>query len=89
MRIDDIPLWLLFLGTILLVVGTIELGYLLGKASRRRPEEEKESPVSAITSTVLAFWLSSWRSPSASSPIGMTTDGNWYGIRRMPSERPT
>ena len=32
MKIDDIPLWLLFLGTILLVVGTIELGYLLGKA---------------------------------------------------------
>ena len=55
MRIDDIPLWLLFLGTILLVVGTIELGYLLGKASRRRSVDEKESPVSAITGTVLAL----------------------------------
>ena len=55
MRIDDIPLWLLFLGTILLVVGTIELGYLLGKAARRRTADEKESPVSAITGTVLAL----------------------------------
>lgn len=55
MRMDDIPLWLLFLGTVLLVVGTIELGYLLGKAARRRSEDEKESPVSAIAGTVLAL----------------------------------
>ena len=55
MKIDEIPLWLLFLGTILLVVGTIELGYLLGKAARRRTADEKESPVSAITGTVLAL----------------------------------
>jgi hypothetical protein len=55
MTMDDIPLWLLFLATILLVVGTIELGYLLGKAARRRSENEKESPVSAIAGTVLAL----------------------------------
>lgn len=55
MRMDDIPLWLLFLGTVALVVGTIELGYLLGKAARRRSEDEKESPVSAIAGTVLAL----------------------------------
>src|SRR6476661_6683187 len=55
MKMDEIPLWLLFLGTILLVVGTIELGYLLGQAARRRSAEEKESPVSAIAGTVLAL----------------------------------
>ena len=55
MKMDEIPLWLLFLGTILLVVGTIELGYLLGQAARRRSAEEKEPPVSAIAGTVLAL----------------------------------
>lgn len=55
MRMDEIPLWLLFLGTVLLVVGTIELGYLLGQAARRRTADEKESPVSAIAGTVLAL----------------------------------
>jgi hypothetical protein len=55
MKIDDIPLWLLFLGTVLIVMGTIELGYLLGKAARRRKEDEKEAPVSAIAGTVLAL----------------------------------
>ncbi len=55
MRIDEIPLWLLFVGTVLIVVGTIELGYLAGKAARRRSEDEKEAPVSAIAGTVLAL----------------------------------
>jgi hypothetical protein len=55
MKMDDIPLWLLFVATILLVVGAIELGYLLGKTAHRKSEEEKESPVSAIAGTVLAL----------------------------------
>ena len=52
---ENIPSWLLFLGTALLVVGTIEVGYLLGRTARRRSENEKESPVSAISGTVLAL----------------------------------
>jgi CDP-diglyceride synthetase len=55
MQMDEIPLWFLFLGTVLLVVGTIEVGYLLGKTVRRRSAEEKESPVSTIAGTVLAL----------------------------------
>src|SRR5215211_2641346 len=55
MNMDDIPLWLLFVATILLVVGAIELGYLLGKTAHRKSEDEKESPVSAIAGTVLAL----------------------------------
>src|SRR4051794_38807377 len=55
MKIDGIPLWLLFLGTTLLVLATIEVGYLLGKTVRRKSEDEKESPVSAIAGTVLAL----------------------------------
>jgi hypothetical protein len=53
--IDDIPTWLLFVITTLLVAGTIELGYLAGKRAHRRSEDEKESPVSAIAGTVLAL----------------------------------
>jgi hypothetical protein len=53
--IDDIPTWLLFVLTTLVVSGTIELGYLVGKRAHRRSEDEKESPVSAIAGTVLAL----------------------------------
>jgi hypothetical protein len=52
---DDISIWLLFVITALVVVATIEVGYLLGKAAHRRSEDEKESPVSAIAGTVLAL----------------------------------
>lgn len=55
MNMDDIPLWLLFIGTVVIVVGTIELGYVLGKEARRRKTDEKEAPVSAIAGTVLAL----------------------------------
>src|SRR3954451_18883233 len=55
MNVDDIPIWLLFVVTTLLVAGAIELGYLTGKRARRRSEGEKESPVSAIAGTVLAL----------------------------------
>ena len=55
MRMDDIPLWALFIGSVVIVVGTIELGYLVGKEARRRKEDEKEAPVSAIAGTVLAL----------------------------------
>jgi hypothetical protein len=53
--IDDFPTWLLFAITVLLVSGTIELGYLVGRRAHRRSEDEKESPVSAIAGTVLAL----------------------------------
>jgi hypothetical protein len=55
MKIDDIPLWLLFVLTTLLVIATIELGFHLGKTVRRKSEDEKESPVSAIAGTILAL----------------------------------
>jgi hypothetical protein len=55
MSFDDIPIWLLFTITTLLVVATIEVGYLVGRTARRKSEDEKESPVSAIAGTVLAL----------------------------------
>jgi hypothetical protein len=55
MDFDDVPIWVLFSITTLLVVAAIEAGYLLGKAARRNSDAEKESPVSAIAGTVLAL----------------------------------
>ena len=50
--IDAIPIWVLFVGAILLVMVSIEAGYRL---SRRRSECEKEAAASAIAGSVLAL----------------------------------
>ena len=55
MNMDDIPLWLLFVLTTLLIVAAIEGGYKIGKRARLRSENEKEAPVGAIVGTVLAL----------------------------------
>jgi hypothetical protein len=55
LNISDLPLWVVFVFTTLLIALMIEVGYRLGTAVRRRSEAEKEPPVSAITGTVLAL----------------------------------
>jgi hypothetical protein len=55
MNIETIPLWVLFAGTILIVVMAIEAGHWLGHAAHRRSEDEKESPVSAMAGAVLGL----------------------------------
>lgn len=55
MKMQDLPLWLVFLLTTLLIVGAIELGYRAGRTTRRRSEDEKEAPVGAIVGSVLAL----------------------------------
>lgn len=52
---DIIPVWVLFVGTIVLVMVSIEAGYLLGSVAHRRSPEETESPVSAMTGAVLGL----------------------------------
>ena len=57
--LDALPLWGLFLATLLLVLLSVEAGYRLG-ISRRRSTEEKEAPVGAMvgaTLGLLAFML--------------------------------
>jgi hypothetical protein len=54
-NMDDIPLWLLFVITTLLIVGAIELGYLVCRKTRSKRVGEKEAPVAAIGGTVLAL----------------------------------
>ena len=55
MNFDLVPLWVVFLGTVLLVVLAIELGYRLGGSAHRRSDDEKESPVSGASSAVLGL----------------------------------
>lgn len=52
---DNLPIEFLLVIAALGVAGTIELGYWLGRAAHRRSEEEKESPVSAMSGTTLGF----------------------------------
>jgi MFS-type transporter involved in bile tolerance (Atg22 family) len=53
--VSDRPLWFVFLGTALLIVIAVEVGYRLGANVRRRTDKEKESSVSAVSGSVLAL----------------------------------
>jgi hypothetical protein len=55
MSFDSMPIWILFAGTVLVVIISIEAGYRLGKIAHRRSEDEKESPVSGVAGAVLAL----------------------------------
>jgi hypothetical protein len=55
MRADAIPVWAYFIGTILIIMAAIELGYRLGGASHRRSEDEKESPASGMAGAILGL----------------------------------
>jgi hypothetical protein len=52
---DAPPIWAVFAATLLLVVAAIEGGYRLGRAAHSRSKDEKEAPVSAIATTILAL----------------------------------
>jgi len=55
MSLDDFSVLAFFVGTVVLVMVSIEAGYRLGRIAHRRSQEEKESPVSAIEGSVLAL----------------------------------
>ena len=58
--LDQVPLWGLFLATMLIVIGAIEFGYRLGQHRHRRSDQEKDAPVGAIVAAtlgLLAFML--------------------------------
>lgn len=55
MNMNDLPLWLILVISVLIIVVAIEAGFRIGKIARRRFEQEKESPVGAIVGTVLAL----------------------------------
>ena len=55
MTMDIIPIWALFAATVVVVMIAIEAGCRLGRASSRRAETEKESPVGAIAGSILGL----------------------------------
>jgi hypothetical protein len=54
-NIDSIPIYLLFLGTILVVLISIEAGYKFGIVVHRKMQREKESPATAIAASTLSL----------------------------------
>ncbi|HQR11310.1 MAG TPA: hypothetical protein PLW68_08275 [Casimicrobiaceae bacterium] len=57
---SDLPIWGVFLGTLLLVVASVEAGYVWARRRQRDRELEKEAPVGAMvgaTLGLLAFLL--------------------------------
>jgi hypothetical protein len=59
-RLDQLPLWALFIATITIVILAIEVGYRVGQYRRRRSDQEKDAPVGAIVAAtlgLLAFML--------------------------------
>jgi len=55
MTLDAVPFWAWSVGTILIVLVCIEVGYRLGADQRRRRTHELESPVSAMSAAILGL----------------------------------
>jgi hypothetical protein len=55
MRIDVLPIWSVFAMTLVVVMLTIEIGHRLAHAVHRGPQDEKDSPISAITGAILGL----------------------------------
>ncbi len=52
---DAIPIWLDFIGTVVIVVASIEVGYQVGRAVYARSKGEKEPPASVMSQSLLAL----------------------------------
>jgi hypothetical protein len=52
--IESIPLWAIFLGTIVIILVAARVGLLLGRI-KRRPEGEPEGPIGAVVGATLAL----------------------------------
>ena len=55
MNFDSVPIWVFFLGTIIVVLASIAAGHGLGGIVSRRPDHEKESPASGVSGTILGL----------------------------------
>jgi len=55
MIIDVLPVWALFLVTAALVLLSVEVGLRLGRRVRQKTDAERESPVSAISGSILGL----------------------------------
>ncbi len=55
MSLDVIPLWGFFFGTILVILLSVEAGFMAGRRAARRSTDEKESPAAAMGGAVLGL----------------------------------
>ena len=55
MNLDFVPVWVIFIVTILLVMGFMEVGYWLGGIAHRRSAGEKEVQISGVSGAVLGL----------------------------------
>ncbi|MBC7898427.1 MAG: DUF4239 domain-containing protein [Saprospiraceae bacterium] len=55
MLIDILPVWALFLVSVALVMLSLEVGFRMGFTVRRKTEDERESPASAISGVILGL----------------------------------
>ncbi len=55
MTVNALPVWGMFVGTIVIVMTAIEAGYWLGRLAHRRWADEKESSTAGISTTVLGL----------------------------------
>ncbi len=55
MSLDSIPLAVLFLGTVVMVMASIEVGYALGNHAQRASVAEKAEPISGVSGAVLSL----------------------------------
>lgn len=55
MTVDQVPIWVFFVGTVLLVMLFIEVGFRLGNDAHRKSEDEKEAPISGVAGAVLSL----------------------------------
>jgi hypothetical protein len=53
--LDSLPLWGIFVATLLLVLFSVEGGYRLGRYRRKCTEQEKEAPVGAMVGATLGL----------------------------------
>jgi hypothetical protein len=53
--LDAIPLWAVFIGTVALVMLSVEMGIRLGHYRHDRSDQEKEAPVGAIVGAILGL----------------------------------
>ena len=55
MNLDFVPIWVIFVGTILLVMGFMEVGYRLGSIAHRKSAGEGEAQISGVSGAVLGL----------------------------------
>lgn len=55
MNLDAVPVWIIFIGTIVLVMVFLEVGYLLGSIAHKKSADKEEAAVSGVSGIVLGL----------------------------------